>query len=392
MKIYRLKLDEVIYILLMTLAFTGDQHLQLIAGALIIGYAIVLNRKKWLSYHTCKEMLNLFLIPCIVIHLYSFVVVLANHQNASIISTNIFTYLPILMAIATCYLFGSAGCVLALAALIIYFSSHVILVVCKYGVTSIAYAFQSFFSFSGEVTNVFELDDTVLASAYFIPMLIALNIKKTRRGKAFLTIGYLIIFILGSKRIAVLAVLMALIVYAMTKGIPTIDGKTRFENLISWMVVVFGIAFIYISFNMEYINSLIAKYNVNVMARNYFWEGVLSKCSFSPLFFGFGRGSVKAIMYSMFPPFMNVHCDYIKMYVEIGFIPFIIWLYYYFIFLRKKIGKIYGLDTEYIYFLTMIITAILYLTDNTESYFICGLMRCLIPMSVVTNKQKNYRK
>ena len=387
MKIYRLKLDEVIYILLMALAFTGNQYLQLIASTMIIGYAIVLKRKKWLSYHTCKEMLSLFLMPCIVIHLYSFIVVLANHQNVSLISTNVFTYLPILVAIATCYLFGSAGCIFALVALILYFSSHVIVVVCKYGVTSFANAFQSFFSFGGDVINVFELDDAVLASAYFIPVLIALNIKKTRKGKMFLTVGYLIIFILGSKRIAALAVLITLMVHALTKGIPTAKEKTRVENLISWMLVVFGITFIYVAFNMEYINSLIVKYNVNVMARNYFWEGVLSKCSFSPMFLGFGRGAVKTMMYSMFPPYMNVHCDYIKMYAEIGFIPFVIWLYYYFIFLRKKIGKVFGLDTEQIYFLTMVITSILYLTDNTESYFICGLMRCLIPMSVAINKK-----
>lgn len=392
MKIYRLKLDENIYILLMALAFTGNHYIQLIVSTMIVGYAIVLKRKRWLSYHTCREMLSLFLMPCVVIHIYSLFIVIANHQNISLLSTNIFTYLPILVAIATCYLFGSAGCMFALAALILYFSTHVVFVVSKYGVASIKNALQSFLSMGGDITNVFELDDAVLASAYFIPVLIALNVEKTRRGKIRLTLGYLIIFILGSKRIAVLAVLATLLVHVLMKKISTIKGKIKFENMISWLIVILGIVFIYAAFNMEFINSLINKFSINVMARNYFWEGVLNKCSFSPIFFGYGRGSVKAMMYSMFPPYMNVHCDYIKMYAEIGFVPFIIWLYYYFIFLRKKLGKIFGFDTEYIFFLTMIVTAVLYLTDNTESYFICGLMRCLIPMSVATKIQENNKR
>ena len=90
---------------------------------------------------------------------------------------------------------------------------------------------------------------------------------------------------------------------------------------------------------IDKLNFLVDKLGINLMSRNYFWDGIMKTTSFSPLFLGYGRGHVKIWMLDNYAPFQNVHCDYIKMFVELGTIGYVLWLYYYLIFLQKKLLK-----------------------------------------------------
>ena len=116
------------------------------------------------------------------------------------------------------------------------------------------------------------------------------------------------------------------------------------------------------------------------MARNIFYEYICSNAKFSLFFTGLGRGSVMALMRQQYDGYIYVHSDILKMYVEIGFLFFIIYLAYYFIGLTKYIEKTHGLNCSIAYFICITFTFVLYLTDNTESYYICVFIRTLIPM------------
>lgn len=117
------------------------------------------------------------------------------------------------------------------------------------------------------------------------------------------------------------------------------------------------------------------------MARDYFFKRIMLDTKFSPSFIGYGRGSVKIRMLQYFKDFSNVHCDYIKMYTEIGFVLYIAWLWYYLVEIIKKVKRRYGYYVAVVAFFVTVYTFILYFTDNTESYYICSLMRTTIPLA-----------
>ena len=86
------------------------------------------------------------------------------------------------------------------------------------------------------------------------------------------------------------------------------------------------------------------------------------------------------LMRRQYDGYLYVHSDILKMYVEIGFPLFIIWLYYYFIYITHYIRSKFGMQQSMGYFVCITFTFVLYLTDNTESYYICVFIRTLISM------------
>jgi hypothetical protein len=83
-----------------------------------------------------------------------------------------------------------------------------------------------------------------------------------------------------------------------------------------------------------------------------------------------------------------VHSDIIKMFFEIGFVPFLGWLYFNLVFAAKCFEKEYGKSAAIFYLITMAYTFALYLTDNTENYFVCIVIRSIMPMGYAIASKK----
>lgn len=123
-------------------------------------------------------------------------------------------------------------------------------------------------------------------------------------------------------------------------------------------------------------------------ARNYFYDYILQFVDLSPFFMGLGRGTVTDLM-ALNYGYLYVHSDIIKMFAEIGMLGFIIWSSYYFIWLTKLFCRKYGNEGEVFCFMVMLYTSVLFLTDNTENYYICQLVRTTLPMAYAVSKSSN---
>lgn len=120
--------------------------------------------------------------------------------------------------------------------------------------------------------------------------------------------------------------------------------------------------------------------------------------NFSPTFFGKGVGFVsrqfdyatRADLYNMIS-IKALHNDFFKMYIEIGFGGFLIWVIWWLIKMPKIIQKKIGVDKTFIFMLIIIYTFILYTTDNTESYtfFQMHFAAVITYISCYCNKIKN---
>lgn len=389
MRIKRKDMLKFLYILSMVFAFLGNIYVQIFVGMIWIGHALVI-RKDIIKNIEFYKFIRLFLIPCVLIHLYTIILILMGVGDFEIFSTNLLTYSSVGLAIVSVFMFGVDIIKYDFAALSLSWLLQVIKLVYLNGLVIFKNAIlQGWFDISvGK--NYLELHDLVLAIGYFWVWYLFSN-KKNKRNSGLLALLLLIIFVIGVKRIAIFADIVVTVFYLITKNV---KGKNQFEicKIVGWIALLFCIMYIYILSEGNVFYEFMNAHGINLMSRDYFYKYIMSLTKFSPMFFGYGRGSVKKLMTNAFHDYANVHSDFVKMYVEIGFIFYIIWLWYYLIYVIKVLERRYGKQVAIYAFCVTIYTFMLYLTDNTESYFICSLIRTTAPICAALNAKQLRKK
>lgn len=356
-----------------------------IGKAMTYGFTIVwfLTALKWVKPVGNKNYLNLnklflaFSIMPFLIELYSLVLVLFGVEKMADFSLNLSTFFGIILAYTALVLFKKQA--LRIGFLIIFLSWFLVL--------GKGFLTQGFSVFSNAIAagwlgksgvNILESSELVLAAAYYWCIYLFMG-KKEKKKTVILTILILFMILLGFKRITVLAVGASTILYILFKYLNK-ENKQKTLKALSIAGIVVCLLYLVFVFNSAFFNKFLLKFGIDSMARNIFYEYICSNAKFSLFFTGLGRGSVMALMRQQYDGYIYVHSDILKMYVEIGFLFFIIYLAYYFIGLTKYIEKTHGLNCSIAYFICITFTFVLYLTDNTESYYICVFIRTLIPM------------
>ena len=164
------KYDEYILICLLAIAFLGTNLIQVLVSAFIVAYLFF--KKKHYSHFSLmdlRRMICWYLLPCIVIHLYTIILSLFGVFDSNIVSSNLITYLPMILGITIIYHYGGKGCVYVLMGLFLAFMITFIPKFFQYGIEGVLNAFKSFFLLKdNDGGSVFELDDLVLSAGYFI--------------------------------------------------------------------------------------------------------------------------------------------------------------------------------------------------------------------------------
>ena len=63
-----------------------------------------------------------------------------------------------------------------------------------------------------------------------------------------------------------------------------------------------------------------------------------------------------------------LHNDFLKMYIELGFIGFCLWVFWWLLKMPKILQKRYGIKKVFVCLLLVLYAFVLYTTDNAESY------------------------
>ena len=77
---------------------------------------------------------------------------------------------------------------------------------------------------------------------------------------------------------------------------------------------------------------------------------------------------------------IDLHNDFMRVYIEMGFWGFFAWGWYTLIFQYNWIKSKFGLETVRLFFLCELYIFLTYMTDNTLFYFYTGTVLRLIPM------------
>ena len=388
---------KVLYVVTMAISFTTryadfsmkNNHLQIYIGMfwILVSFAQLAINGFRFKNNINREIpffLKIYFLPAILIHLYTIILIIIGVVPKAYLRTNVSTYIPVLVAIFSIYLFGYDAWKYNFIALIGSWSLAVFVSLLIKGPLIFPHAIVQAYidpydKMGGFIYNYLELHDVVLAIGYVLVYYIFSKEKLTRKNLFFI-IATLNVMVLGMKRISVLAIILAAFFHCVVKRF---SDKKQYCicKIAGWAAFILCFVYIYVltdgSTFFDYMSSL----GVNVMGRNYYFSAIASKIRFTPTFLGLGRHAV-AQLFSGELSYMNVggvHNDILKMYAENGFIVFSAWLLYYLVYILKKYKEHFDSKAALIYFGATIYAFTLYLTDNTEVYFICQIFLILIP-------------
>lgn len=394
MKIKKSNLLSIPFVITMAIAFSIENNfLYCVISFLWIVYALfdyTTNRKNINKeiIVACRYQFNVFFLPALVIYLYTIFLILVQGSNyLGSLSSNLITFFPIIIGILSIYLFKTNAVRNIYFAMLLAWLVHFFYGATQVGVITVIKnaIIQGWLGTETGIENYLEIHDIVLASGYIL--IWYLFSKGKEKKKIFILAGMItIIFLLGVKRAGILALLICCFVYCI---VHKTDENRQYHLCLFFGRLVVSFFLLYIIFIKtgilyEIVNAL----GINMNARNYFYDYILQFVDLSPFFMGLGRGTVTDLM-ALNYGYLYVHSDIIKMFAEIGMLGFIIWSSYYFIWLTKLFCRKYGNEVAVFCFMVMLYTSVLFLTDNTENYYICQLVRTTLPMAYAVSKSSN---
>lgn len=392
-----------LYVLTMTVAFTsrygrftiGYKEPLLIGGIWVVAAFVRLLQKKHRADVTLMKNLGFFLcaylIPHIITHAYTLVLMLLGKVEWKYFTTNATVYLPVLIVLSAVYLFGSKALRYTLIAVIGAFVLSMVSSVILVGPHIIPEAIlQAYFGQSVE-KNFLEIHDVVLAIGYIMVYYLYRGRKLERRDIAFITCA-VSIGVLGMKRIVVLAILVCLAFAALVYILPK---KVRFPICV---ICGFGIlagcfGFLWLMSQGDLFFNLMEKFNINTMGRIYYYRDVMALSDFHVLYPGIGRNVVTQLLQNEMSYLRvgGVHSDIIKMYVENGFVMYGLWSAYHLLAFPAMLRKRFSAKTAVMGFAVTMYSFLLYLTDNIEIYFVCQTLAMMIPICfALREKEERY--
>lgn len=340
-----------------------------------------------------KKILCWFNIPLVLILFYSIMVWLINSTSLIFISrgisTIVFKFIAVNAGILTVFLFRNKTINLIFSSCALVFVISFIIGIIHDGqnlINSIGNLFNTVNLYG--IENYFELHELVFIVGLIIIYLIFTNYSYSNKKQ--MLIGSFLIFILGFKRISFIAVIIALL-FSITLNKQKFYFKKTIITMAGVSLVFAPVLYIYLIKN-GYLDYITQSQNINSMGRNIIWDYFSRFYEFSFTFIGKGIGFVTRQfdfttvndLYNMISV-KALHNDFLKLYIEYGFLGFTLWLVYWVIAMPKIIIKKFDINTAAFFLIVVGYSFVTYFTDNTEDYFAFQFSLHAILTLVLTN-------
>lgn len=340
-----------------------------------------------LARHTVVQMMP-YLIPLF----FSSVIWVASGADSVTIANGLGMIVPqllsICVAVATLYLFGEKGIWYCLGSMCAANFLLILTVIAKGGAEAFLEEFRTlivtFSAESGPLMTMLEINDLTFAFGPFLIYLL-LNRKKVPHFSLWLVVVS-ILFLTGLKRIAIPAVILGVFVALILRRLPEKASRQTALCLAVGMMIV---SFLYIvGIKFELFQYLEAKLGINTMGRVNMYANLEPYYDINFTFLGHGTGFERYVDWASGAVFqtpqrtiMQIHNDFMRMYLNIGFVGYFVWLWSYLVvrlrYWFRQGGKYAGCT-----FLGICIYCfVLYATDNTIYYPYTMIACALVPMS-----------
>ena len=222
--------------------------------------------------------------------------------------------------------------------------------------------------------NYVELHELAYVLGLYIVFFLYIYKNKKIKITRGTTLLMLFFFALAWKRIGILAVvILAFYGFFFYKKKP---HKKAFFIMATGIAMVL-VCHVYVSFSASNELALILRgYGINMMGRDIIYSYFRRFCTYSIDFPGRGIGFTgrqfdyvtSAELYNM-ASVKALHNDFLKLFIELGFVGFAIWCAWWTIEIPTKIKNKIDINAAFSCMLLIMYTFILYTTDNTDSYF-----------------------
>lgn len=360
---------------------------------LFLGLFELLIQKKKFRFLELKENLR-FLIPFVVVTLYSIFLNFFTHKTPLYISINTGLYwiIPILVGIVVGLNMGIFGIYIIYNAVLLNYTCVVAKCI---SVNGISYLFK-WSTYSENYGSLLEVHPIGLALPLFLIFFLFRYYQDKVHLKWTFWIGVLYTFMCG-KRIALLGIVVVFILYHI---LSKTSKKFEKKQLNFFMLLFFILAFVYLLLvKYDIIESLAHIAGIDTMSRVETWDALKTQYHISPLFLGNGVGFSTYYLHNIDGVYIygyinkvgDVHNDILKTYIDAGFLMFIFYMWFLFIsnlrfFLRKCCIK-----SALLYFLLISYTFILMFCDNIMRYDLYLLALFAIPMTYKRKEENDKR-
>ncbi|MDE7009115.1 MAG: hypothetical protein K2P07_13335, partial [Lachnospiraceae bacterium] len=283
--------------------------------------------------------------------------------------------LSVLIAAATLYLFGEKGALYCLGAMCAANFIKVLTVAVEGGIGDFLEEFYlllvSFSAQNGPLMQQLEINDLTFA---FGPFLIYLLLWRKKIPHSFLWFFVtLILFLLGLKRIAIPAVALGFVVAFFVRMLPEKAARQAAMCLAAGMIIV---SFMYIvGIRSGLFLYMEEKLGINTMGRVAMFANLEPYYDISITYMGKGTGFERFVDWASGVEYqvplrtlMPIHNDFLRMYMNIGFAGYWIWIISFLMVRMRYWFRRAGKEAGCLFLGISIYCFVLYDTDNAIYY------------------------
>lgn len=344
-----------------------------------------LGRAMVLARHTLMQMLP-YLVPLFC----SFFIWVVRRADVRTIWNGMITVLPQLAAIcvaaATLYLFGGRGVWYCLGAMCLANLLQVLDVIREGGLlpfwSELLALFRSFGLETGPLIRRLELHDLTFAFGPFLIYLPFTWREHCRPLPWFL--AALAFFLIGLKRIAVPGVILGLAAAMLLRRMPEKGAKQTALCAAAGMMILSFVYLAAIRYGLfDYLETTL---HLDTKGRMELYRMIGDHYTISPVYLGHGLGYERTMDWMArglagTGGFSQIHNDFLRMYVNVGFAGYWLWLVSYLILRTDYWFSRGGKDSGCLFFGVCVYCFLLYTTDNTIYYLYTTIACSLVPMA-----------
>ena len=296
--------------------------------------------------------------------------------------------LSVCVAAATLYLFGSKGIWYCLGSMCLANFLRVVVVILEGGLGEFLLEFRtlllSFSAENGPLMLQLEINDLTFA---FGPFLLYLLLEKKEVSHfLFWMVTSSLLFLIGLKRIAIPALVLGTVMAWLLRRLPE---KAARQTALCAAVGMMVVSFLYIAGIRSGLFLYLEKQlQINTMGRVKMFTNLEPYYDISFTYLGKGTGFERFVDWASGEVYqapqrtiMQIHNDFLRMYLNIGFIGYWVWLWGYFIVRLRYWFRQGGKRGGCLFFGICVYCFVLYATDNTIYYPYTLIACALVPMS-----------
>ena len=401
---------SVLYILSMAIAFSfyfgGSQvvfwYKYAIALVWSMGYIMTIVKRGWKIRRKDGEILAVYIFPLIMILGWTLLVWVIkppmnlNNSNVTrMISNVIYLILAVTSAVATSRFFGKKVIKYSVWAMFISIMTNLVYCIHLYGVgVFFQYLPKAIVSTDFKYGSVLynfgsciEVQDATLATGFYLLYFLLFDKEDERKEKIKYVILLLICSYLGFKRTQFIALVITTILFLIIKKVKINLKQVTFVMCVAFLIFSFVYAYVVKTDQFKLVVNTIG---ADVTGRQNIYVNLSRYYELSLFYIGKGFTFVDKTMYDLTG--FAAHNTIIRLYAELGCIPFVIWMLWYLYYIPKYYINKTGKNTALLAISCIMYLFMTYCIGNSMNFYCIQYSFILVPISVLFEKNSGIQE